>query len=115
MPVQLVAVALKGLLGGALVTVFAALGDLIKPRAFAGLFAAAPSVALASLLVTVLTTGPAKAAVSSRGMIAGAVGMVAYCTAASVLVKRFGAGVGSVLAWVFWVVPALLVFWFFLR
>jgi hypothetical protein len=115
MPVQLIAVALKVVAGGALVTGFSALGDLIKPKAFAGLFAAAPSVALASLMVTVLTTGPAKAAVSSRGMIAGAVGMVAYCTAASVLVKRFGAGVGSVLAWVFWVVPALLVFWFFLR
>jgi hypothetical protein len=114
-PVQLVAVALKVLAGGTLVAGFSALGDALKPKAFAGLFAAAPSVALASLVVTVLTSGPSKAALGSRGMIAGAVGMVAYCTAASVLVKRFGAGAGSVVAWVFWIVPALLVFWLFLR
>ena len=115
MPVQLVAVALKVLAGGTLVAGFSALGDALKPKAFAGLFAAAPSVALASLVVTLLTTGPSKAAISSRGMVAGAVGMVAYCTAASVLVNRFGAGVGSVVAWVFWIVAAVLVFWFFLR
>ena len=115
MPVQLFAVAFKVLAGGALVAGFSALGDVLKPKAFAGLFAAAPSVAMASLAVTVLTAGQAKAAISSRGMIAGAVGMIAYCTAASILVKRFGAGVGSVLAWVFWVMSALLVFWFLLR
>ena len=115
MPVQVIAVALKVLAGGTLVAGFSALGDVLKTKAFAGLFAAAPSVALASLVVTVLTTGPAKAALSSRGMIAGAVGMVAYCTAASVLVKWFGAGVGSVVAWVFWIVPALLVYWLILR
>jgi len=48
-------------------------------------------------------------------MIAGAVGMVAYCIAATALVKRFGAGPGSVLAWVFWIVPSVLVYWFFIR
>jgi hypothetical protein len=114
-PVQFVAVALKVLAGGVLVAAFSALGDVLKPKAFAGLFAAAPSVALASLAVTLLTAGPAKAAISSRGMVAGAVGMVAYCAAASILVKRFGAVAGSVVAWVFWVIAALLVFWFLLR
>jgi hypothetical protein len=113
--VQLVAVALKAMAGGSLVAGFSALGDVLKPKSFAGLFAAAPSVALASLAVTVLTTGPSKAAISSRGMIAGAVGMVAYTIAASILVKRCGAGVGSVLAWVFWIIPALLVYSFLLR
>jgi uncharacterized protein DUF3147 len=113
--VLLIAVGLKALAGGTLVVAFSALGDCLKPKAFAGLFAAAPSVALASLAVTVMTTGPAKAAVSARGMIAGAVGMVAYCIAASVLVKRFGAVAGSVLAYAFWIVPSVAAYWLFIR
>lgn len=112
---QLIAVALKALAGGSLVVAFSGLGDVLKPKAFAGLFGAAPSVALASLAVTVLTSGPAKAAVSARGMIAGAVGMVAYCIAATILVRRFGALGGSVLAWVAWVVPSVLVYWIFIK
>ena len=40
--------------------------------------------------------------VSSRGMVAGAAGMVDYCVAVSALVKRFGALVGSVLAYLAW-------------
>jgi Protein of unknown function (DUF3147) len=112
---QLIAVALKALAGGSLVVVFSGLGDVLKPKAFAGLFGAAPSVALASLFVTVLTGGPMKAARSSRGMIAGAVGMICYCVAATALVKRFGELGGSMLAWVAWIVPAVLVYWLFIR
>ena len=37
---------------------FAVLGDTLKPKMFAGLFSAAPSVAMVSLLVTGLATGP---------------------------------------------------------
>jgi hypothetical protein len=87
----------------------------LKPKAFAGLFGAAPSVAVASLFVTVMTSGAAKAAVSSRGMVAGAVGMVAYCVAASALVRRFGALGGSVLAYVAWFVTAVAAWWLFVR
>ena len=37
------------LVGGALVSLFALIADVLKPKGFAGLFGAAPSVALASL------------------------------------------------------------------
>jgi hypothetical protein len=37
------------LIGGAIVSMFAALGDVLKLKSFAGLFGVAPSVALASL------------------------------------------------------------------
>jgi hypothetical protein len=47
-------------------------------------------------------------------MVAGAVGMVAYCTAAAFLVRRFGAVTGSMLAWVAWAIPALGLYWFWL-
>jgi hypothetical protein len=48
-------------------------------------------------------------------MIAGAVGMIAYCVAASFLVKRFGAVVGSVMAWTAWIAAAFAAFWLFIR
>jgi Protein of unknown function (DUF3147) len=112
---QLIAAALKALFGGTLVVVFSGLGDVLKPKVFAGLFGAAPSVALASLFVTLATKGAATAAASSRGMIAGSVGMAVYCVAASALVKRFGALGGSVLAYVAWIVPALGAYWLLTR
>jgi uncharacterized protein DUF3147 len=37
------------LIGGVAVSAFAVLGDLLKPKSFAGLFGAAPSIALAAL------------------------------------------------------------------
>ena len=40
-----------------MVSLFAVLGGLLKPRSFAGLFSAAPSVALAILALTILTGG----------------------------------------------------------
>ena len=39
--------AVRFLVGGALVSAFAMLGDILRPKSFAGLFGAAPSVALA--------------------------------------------------------------------
>ena len=39
--------------GGAIVTLFAALGDVLKPKSFVGLFGAAPSVAMATLGLTI--------------------------------------------------------------
>jgi hypothetical protein len=37
---------IRFLIGGAVVSVFAILGDLLKPKSFAGLFGAAPSEGL---------------------------------------------------------------------
>ena len=41
------------LIGGAVVSLFAMLGDILRPKSFAGLFSAAPSVALATLGLTI--------------------------------------------------------------
>ena len=43
---------LRFLVGGIAVSAFAALGDALRPKSFAGLFGAAPSIALATLLIT---------------------------------------------------------------
>jgi hypothetical protein len=45
------------LVGGIVVSAFATLGDILSPKSFAGLFGAAPSVALATLGITVYRHG----------------------------------------------------------
>jgi hypothetical protein len=106
--------AVRVVAGGALVVAFAMVGDMLKPRTFAGLFGAAPSVATASLLVSGLAMGASKDAKYASGMIAGAVGLVVYSAAAALAVKHLGSVAGSVVAWVAWVLPAALVYWLFL-
>lgn len=94
---------------------FAALSDVLKPKAFAGLFSAAPSVALASLALTTLLMSQAKASQAAVTMIAGAVGMVAFCSVAALLEKRAGSIVSSGVAWLSWLACAGVVFWVFFQ
>ena len=68
------------LVGGLVVTMFSALGDILKPKSFAGLFGAAPSVALATLALTIATEGAAYAATEARSMIVGALAMFVYAS-----------------------------------
>ena len=63
---------MRFLLGGSIVSTFAIIGDVLRPKGFAGLFGAAPSVALATLTLTLLTEGKQYAALEARSMIAGA-------------------------------------------
>ena len=107
--------AIRVLAGGCLVVAFAMLSDMLKPKMFSGLFGGAPSVATASLLVSGLAMGPAKDEKYGTGMIAGAIGLVAYSLAAALAVKHLGAVAGSIVAWIAWVVPAAALYWFFLR
>ncbi|OLB95710.1 MAG: hypothetical protein AUI15_15415 [Actinobacteria bacterium 13_2_20CM_2_66_6] len=107
--------AVRVIAGGALVVAFAMLSDTLKPKTFAGLFSAAPSVATASLLVSGLATGPAKDQEYAWGMIAGAIGLVFYSLAAAFLVKQLGAFAGSIVAWAAWIIPAALIYRLLLR
>ena len=76
------------LVGGAIVTGFALLGNFFKPKSFSGLFGAAPSVALASLSLTVMKDGKAYASIEARSMIAGAIALCAYSVCVAFLVHR---------------------------
>jgi hypothetical protein len=69
---------LRFILGGLIVSFFAIIGDVIKPRTFAGLFAAAPSVALATLGLTIWIEGKLYAAAEARSMIVGAIALFVY-------------------------------------
>lgn len=70
-------------LGGVIVSMFAATGDLFKPKSFAGLFGAAPSVALATLVLTVAKHGHEYAATEARSMIIGAAAFLVYAQLAA--------------------------------
>ena len=76
------------LVGGIIVSIFAALGDVFRPKSFAGLFDAAPSVALATLVLTVANDGPGYAAVEARSMVAGAIALAAYSQAVALWMMR---------------------------
>ena len=58
------------LVGGLIVSLFATLGDVLKPKSFAGLFGAAPSVGLATLALTVMADGKSFASTEARSMAA---------------------------------------------
>src|SRR5438132_857757 len=80
---------LRFLIGGAVVSAFAVLGDLFKPKSFAGLFGAAPSVALATVALTVSTEGTLYVATEARSMVAGAVAFFIYASCATWLLVRY--------------------------
>jgi hypothetical protein len=69
---------LRFLIGGIVVSLFALLGGALKPKSFAGLFAAAPSVALATISLTVLKKGKGYAAIEAQSMILGVVAFFVY-------------------------------------
>jgi len=76
------------LIGGLVVCVFAAISDIFKPKSFAGLFGAAPSVALATLCLTISSQGKVYAAVETRSMIAGAAAFFIYASCAAWLMMK---------------------------
>ena len=52
--------------GGLVVSAFAAVGDVVRIKSFAGLFGAAPSIAIATLLIALLKQGPSYIAIEGR-------------------------------------------------
>src|ERR1700722_10337073 len=75
--------------GGIIVSLFAALGDVLGPKSFAGLFGAAPSVALATIGLTIRQQGEAYAAIEARSMIFGACAFLIYAALVSWLLRRY--------------------------
>jgi hypothetical protein len=82
-------IAARFLVGGIVVSTFSIVGNLFKPKSFAGLFGAAPSVALATLGLTISKHGQLYASVEARSMLAGAVGLCFYSLAVAFLLERY--------------------------
>jgi len=70
--------AIRFLAGGLVVSAFAILGDMLRPKSFAGLFGAAPSVALATLALTFWKEGAPYVASEARAMVCGAIALAAF-------------------------------------
>ena len=85
---MLIQLVVRFVIEGLVVSAFAALGEVFTPKRFAGLFAAAPSVALATLALTVAAEGPAYAALEARSMMAGALAFFAYAVCVSRVMIR---------------------------
>ena len=95
-------IGLKALAGGLLVVAFSLVGQVVQPKRFAGVFTAAPAVALASLLLTAHVKGVGMAVPQATGMIVGSAGMIVYCIFTLFAVDRFHALLGSIGAWLAW-------------
>lgn len=108
---------LRFLIGGIVVSAFSLVGDLFKPKSFGGLFGAAPSVALATLALTIHNQGSSYAALEARSMIAGAIALFFYAQTVCWLLlrRRFLALPSTLLSMPLWFGCSLGLWWFFLR
>jgi hypothetical protein len=101
--------AVRFIVGGIIVSFFALLGDILKPKSFAGLFGAAPSVALATLGLTMIANGKSYAAVEAHSMIFGAIAFCLYAAFCCRLMARYeiSAAVCTLSALALWLVFAV--------
>jgi len=96
-------------IGGFAVSAFAVLGDLFRPKSFAGLFGAAPSVALVTLALAFSKQGPAYVATEGRSMLLGSLALTLYSIVVCQLLIRLRASAlaASVCAMMVWFAGAL--------
>src|ERR1051325_8516433 len=96
------------LVGGVVVSAFAMLGELLRPKSFAGLFGAASSVALAALGIVLYRNGADYAVLQSRAMMAGALALAIYSVVVCQLLirARLRAAMATLLSFVVWLVVA---------
>lgn len=85
----MIEIVIRFVIGGLVVSVFAIIADLLKPKSFAGLFGAAPSVALATLALTISSDGRLYAATEAHSMIAGAIAFFIYASVVSWVLMRY--------------------------
>jgi len=77
------------LAGGLIVSAFAILSDMLRPKSFAGLLGAAPSVALATLGIAIVQHDARYAAAESWTMMYGAAALAWYSLVVCQLLMRF--------------------------
>jgi hypothetical protein len=79
---------IRFLLGGAAVSAFSLIGDVLSPKSFAGLFGAAPSVALVSIALAISNHGAGYVSIQAASMLAGAAALFAFSVVTCHLLKR---------------------------
>jgi hypothetical protein len=108
--------ALRFFIGGVAVSCFATLGVIFRPKTFAGLFGAAPSVAVATLGIAIWQHGPNYAAIAGRSMIIGSLALGLYGVLVCLLLKRYrcSAVFATAIGLVGWITVAFGLKWLFL-
>ena len=100
---------IRFLAGGAVVSLFATAGDVLRPKSFAGLFSAAPSVPLATLTLGFWKHGGSYVATEGRSMILGGVALAVYSSLVCQLLMRVrcSAPASTLTATAAWLVVAI--------
>jgi hypothetical protein len=83
---------LRFIAGGRFVSLFAIIGDVVRPKSFAGLFGAAPSIALATLGIAWAQHGSHYVGVQASSMIFGGIALLCYSVAVCQILMRTRAG-----------------------
>jgi hypothetical protein len=96
--------AIRFLAGGIIVSLFSMLGDILRPKSFAGLFGAAPSVAVATLTLAFYRHGNLYVAGEAPSMIIGAAALAVYSFVVCQILMRLrwsalSATTAAALAW----------------
>jgi hypothetical protein len=100
---------LRFVVGGAVVSGFAAIAEVFEPKSFSGLFGAAPSVAITTLTLTYLSDGAGPTATAARWMLIATPAMLAYgtCCVAACRRERIPVWPAAIAAWLVWLGVAL--------
>lgn len=100
---------IRFVVGGVVVSGFALIAEVLGPKSLARIFGAAPSVALATLGLTILTQGKSYAAEGSRSMIGRAIAFCGYVCCGLVWLAKGKSSVMrvSVASLVLWLAVAL--------
>ncbi|TMQ13571.1 MAG: hypothetical protein E6J90_28205 [Deltaproteobacteria bacterium] len=108
--------ALRFVIGGAVVSLFAAIAEVFEPKSLSGLFGAAPSVAIATLALTYHGDGPAATATAARWMLVATPAMLVYttCCAAACRRDRIPVWLAAIASWLAWLAVAFAL-WISLR
>ncbi len=108
---------IRFVIGGLIVSAFAIGGGLFKPKTFAGLFGAAPSVALATLSLAINQSGGFYARLEARSMFSGAVALFLYSISVVLLLKKYrvSAFAATLSAMVVWLCTSFGLWFIFLR
>jgi uncharacterized membrane protein (GlpM family) len=106
---------IRFVVGGAVVSGFALLGDLLRPKSFAGLFSAAPSVAIVTLAIAFRAENANYVREEAQAMFFGSIALAVYSLLVCWLLMRKRASAlasttAALIAW-FGVGGSLLMIW----
>jgi hypothetical protein len=104
-------IAVKFLAGGVFVALFALAGETLASKRLSGVFGGAPSVATASLLLTVLTQGTGPLHGMMTGMVFAAAAFLIYVDVVRGSGRPVTPLMGALIAWLSWVAAVAVLLW----